>query len=189
MAGYVYLIGSPSFNWYKIGKSKTPDIRIKDIGVLLPFKVEIFAIWKADNHTLVESILHEKYAANRINGEWFLFTWQEVQKLIFEDSVEMTTQNWHYRIFPGDGTPVAAFTNILKDAAPEGKRVHLTYTKIGKEITKEALEKHDRKGTLNHDGLQKSITKKLSSKKPLSRYEETYYRTYMVNPPTSDPIH
>ena len=41
MAGYVYLIGTPIFGWYKIGKSKTPEVRIKDLGILLPFKLHI----------------------------------------------------------------------------------------------------------------------------------------------------
>jgi hypothetical protein len=27
MAGYVYLIGTPIFGWYKIGKSITPEVR------------------------------------------------------------------------------------------------------------------------------------------------------------------
>ena len=35
MAGYVYLIGNSIFGWYKIGKSISPEIRIKDLGILL----------------------------------------------------------------------------------------------------------------------------------------------------------
>jgi len=55
MAGYVYLIGTPIFGWYKIGKSITPEIRVKDLGILLPFKIKVMAIWKAENHHLMES--------------------------------------------------------------------------------------------------------------------------------------
>jgi len=36
MIGYVYLIGSPTFGWYKIGKSRKPEIRIENLGILLP---------------------------------------------------------------------------------------------------------------------------------------------------------
>lgn len=50
MSGYVYLIGSPIFGWYKIGKSITPEVRIKNLGILLPFKIDIICIWKAENH-------------------------------------------------------------------------------------------------------------------------------------------
>jgi hypothetical protein len=48
MAGYVYLIGNSIFNWYKIGKSVTPEVRIKDLGILLPFKIKVMSIWKAE---------------------------------------------------------------------------------------------------------------------------------------------
>ena len=70
--GYVYLIGTPIFGWYKIGKSRTPEVRVKDLGILLPFKVEIIGVWKAVNHHLMESTLHEMYKTNKINGEWFV---------------------------------------------------------------------------------------------------------------------
>ena len=77
MAGYVYLIGTTTFGWYKIGKSITPEIRIKDLGILLPFKITIIGVWKAVNHHLMEKTLHEIYASSRINGEWFEFTAKE----------------------------------------------------------------------------------------------------------------
>jgi len=72
MEGYVYFIGTPVFGWYKIGKSKTPEVRVKDLGILLPFKVHIIGVWKAKNHTLMESSLHEMYKDKRINGLNFL---------------------------------------------------------------------------------------------------------------------
>ena len=47
--GYVYLIGSSRFGWYKIGKSRSATIRVQTLGILLPFKVEVFAVWMTDN--------------------------------------------------------------------------------------------------------------------------------------------
>lgn len=81
MAGYVYLIGNPIFNWYKIGKSVSPEIRIKDLGILLPFKIKVIGVWSAKNHHLMESSLHEIYNKNRINGEWFEFTGDDIGKI------------------------------------------------------------------------------------------------------------
>ena len=75
--GYVYLIGTSVFGWYKIGKSITPEVRIKDLGILLPFKISVICVWKAENHHLLEKTLHELYAKNKINGEWFEFTIEE----------------------------------------------------------------------------------------------------------------
>jgi len=82
MAGYVYLIGTPIFGWYKIGKSISPEIRIKDLGILLPFKIKVLSVWKAENHHLMEKTLHEIYKDKRINGEWFEFTRPEIHGVI-----------------------------------------------------------------------------------------------------------
>lgn len=82
MAGYVYLIGTPIFGWYKIGKSVSPEIRIKDLGILLPFKIKVLSVWRAENHHLMEKSLHEIYTHKRINGEWFEFTRPEIHAVI-----------------------------------------------------------------------------------------------------------
>ena len=80
--GYVYLIGSKAFGWYKIGKSKTPEVRVSTLGVLLPFKVEVLGVWQATDHDRAERLLHETYAASRINGEWFEFSHKQVEALM-----------------------------------------------------------------------------------------------------------
>lgn len=80
--GYVYLIGSSEFGWYKIGQSRTVAIRIKTIGVLLPFKVEVFAIWKTDNPGRLEAAMHERHAPDHLNGEWFSFSWQDLSGIV-----------------------------------------------------------------------------------------------------------
>ncbi len=67
MAGHVYLIGSRTFNWYKIGKSGNAAIRVAELGILLPFRIEVIAVWKAQNHHELEKLLHEKHAAQRIS--------------------------------------------------------------------------------------------------------------------------
>lgn len=117
MAGYVYLIGTPVFGWYKIGKSKTPEVRVTNLGILLPFKVRVIAIWKAANHTKMEAALHEMYAANRINGEWFEFTAKEAYGVMNKIPAET-------RIYPVEGIEHALdkFSNVAED------------TKRGKEV-------------------------------------------------------
>ena len=93
MSGYVYLIGNSIFGWYKIGKSITPEIRIRDLGILLPFKIDIIGVWGAENHHKLEKALHEIYFDNKINGEWFEFTIPEAQKVFDSLPAEV-------RIFP-----------------------------------------------------------------------------------------
>jgi len=82
-SGYVYLIGSPVFGWYKIGKSISPEIRVTDIGVLLPFKIHVIGVWGAANHHQMEKALHEIHKDKRINGEWFEFEKKEVYEKVF----------------------------------------------------------------------------------------------------------
>jgi hypothetical protein len=80
--GFVYLIGNRKFGWYKIGKAKTPDIRIQHVGILLPFSIELIALWKVENPLGCERIMHSLYASYRINGEWFGFFPETLQNLI-----------------------------------------------------------------------------------------------------------
>jgi len=150
MAGYVYLIGTPTFRWYKIGKSRVPEIRIQDLGILLPFKIEIVGIWKAHDHTALESLLHERYAERRINGEWFHFYRAEVMG-IFASLPEEA------RIFPSGNSDsfFAKFSNIERDC-PEGKRLHLSTRRVRGNFTDEqraylrqkAIEEHKKKKAL-----------------------------------------
>lgn len=105
MAGYVYLIGSTAFGWYKIGKSITPEIRVQNLGILFPFKIEVIAVWRAENHSMMETSLHEMYASNRINGEWFQFTKTEIKKFIQAVPIESCVEQ----------KSLDKFSNIDKD--------------------------------------------------------------------------
>lgn len=113
ISGYVYLIGTPIFGWYKIGKSKTPEVRVKDLGILLPFKIKVIGVWKAENHHLLESSLHEIYSEFRINGEWFEFQKKEVYKIA--DSIPSCS-----RVYPADGNikhELDSFSNVFEDTS------------------------------------------------------------------------
>ncbi len=114
MAGYVYLIGSPTFKWYKIGKSTNAQIRVTTLGVLLPFRIEVIAVWKTNNPSGLEYSLHERCAESRINGEWFSFTDQEV-KAIVEDMLWAQTD-----VLP-------TFSNMERDIGPLGQFIKVKF--------------------------------------------------------------
>lgn len=111
MSGYVYLIGSSKFRWYKIGKSKTPDVRVKDIGILLPFKIQVFGVWKAENHSLMESAMHEIYAPHRINGEWFAFSDKKIREI--RDSIPGEACVFWYK--RDTNSKLSKFSNVDQD--------------------------------------------------------------------------
>jgi len=68
--GYVYLIQSPT-NAYKIGRTINPADRIHTFSVKLPFEVEYLAVIPTDDMHQLETNLHARFADQRIDGEWF----------------------------------------------------------------------------------------------------------------------
>lgn len=69
VSGYVYILKAGDY--YKIGRSKTPDERIKTLQIQLPFPVSIVGIIPCTDEILAEKMLHRRYADKRVNGEWF----------------------------------------------------------------------------------------------------------------------
>jgi hypothetical protein len=123
--GYVYLIGSTRFGWYKIGKSVRPDIRLSEIGVLLPFRIDLFAMWGTQNHSLLEGAFHREYAVHHIHGEWFCFDRKTFTRLVLE-----YPPYWGDRIFPVGGMDAkaiagsAATDRVKKFSTPSGSPDH-----------------------------------------------------------------
>lgn len=80
--GYVYVLGSKQFGWYKIGRSKSATIRVYDIGVLSPFKVELVALWMVSDPVTAELEMHRICEERRINGDWFSYYPDELYDLL-----------------------------------------------------------------------------------------------------------
>jgi hypothetical protein len=69
---YVYLIQDTSVTGYfKIGKTNNPSRRMYDFGVLLPMQVKVIHVIPCQNMSRLEAELHRQYRDQRINGEWF----------------------------------------------------------------------------------------------------------------------
>lgn len=134
-SGYVYLIGTPVFGWYKIGKSKTPEVRVKDLGILLPFKVHVIGVWQAHDRHLLETTLHELYAAHRINGEWFEFTKPELYKVF--DSLPKVAL-----VYPLENSkhPLDRFSNIDEDTKNSKRVIGVRVQKLRGDFTPEERE-------------------------------------------------
>ncbi len=134
-SGYVYLIGSSVFGWYKIGKSITPEIRIKDLGILLPFKIEVIGVWGAKDHHKMEKALHEMYKEQQINGEWFEFTKEKIQEVF--SSIPPDT-----RIFPLENSELSfrKFSNVEEDTKKSRKVIGVRVQKLRGNFTAEERE-------------------------------------------------
>lgn len=88
---FVYVIGHPEIG-YKIGVSKTPQNRLKQIdrAAQFPYPVEIAHLIPVhvDSAFTLEARLHQKYGECRMRGEWFKLT---EPQLIEIKSLEVNT--------------------------------------------------------------------------------------------------
>lgn len=78
--GYVYLVRSVS-GYYKIGRTKNPNSRVRTFGVELPFEIELEHVIPCADYIAAEKQLHQRYADKRLNGEWFALTDGEVVEI------------------------------------------------------------------------------------------------------------
>jgi len=134
--GFVYLIGSEKFGWYKMGKAKSHDVRIDQLGILLPFKVEVFAIWESLDHSNLERQAHRIHDKNRINGEWFSFSLKERSDVIRRLSSWDSTL-----IFPTDGSsskPIRS-SNVEKDSIQPSVKKQMKQAYVDKFLKERGL--------------------------------------------------
>lgn len=68
--GQVYLLKSETEH-YKIGRSSTPEKRLKIFSVEMPIDVQLVHSFKADCMITAEETLHKGFEHNRFRGEWF----------------------------------------------------------------------------------------------------------------------
>jgi len=76
--GVVYLLrAGPHF---KIGKSINFEKRLTSIKLQLPERAEVVHVIRTSNPSQTESFWHRRFAAKRLNGEWFALTETEVDE-------------------------------------------------------------------------------------------------------------
>ena len=67
----IYLIKSLNEGIYKIGVSKYPNKRLKQIQTGNPAPVEILYLYETENAYKIEKALHNRYSHFNTHGEWF----------------------------------------------------------------------------------------------------------------------
>jgi Meiotically up-regulated gene 113 len=78
--GHVYLVQADRY--FKIGRSKQPNVRFKQIGLQLPFPFEVLHVIPVNDMHIAEKQLHAKYAHQHLNGEWFDLSQDEVAEIM-----------------------------------------------------------------------------------------------------------
>lgn len=81
----VYLLKAGPY--YKVGKARNLDQRIKQIKLQLPYPVETLHSIETDDSTGIESYWHKRFACKRANGEWFLLTDDDVAAFMSRETM------------------------------------------------------------------------------------------------------
>lgn len=80
---HVYLIHAKQTNRYKIGiTARSIEYRLKELnGEQSAYPLELITHIRHTNYKNVERHLHERYTANRVHGEWFLFSAEQLAEV------------------------------------------------------------------------------------------------------------
>lgn len=68
---YIYLIQSLENSYYKIGVSKHPNKRIKQLNTGNPSKTKLIHTYQSDLAYQIEKSIQRKYSHAKKEGEWF----------------------------------------------------------------------------------------------------------------------
>lgn len=80
---YVYIIGEENNPPYKVGISKNPKLRLKNLQTGHPRPLKIHSVKETDGFKakLLETIIHKNINQYKTNGEWFDV---DLKKLLLE---------------------------------------------------------------------------------------------------------
>ncbi len=81
--GYVYILHLTE-NIFKIGRTVNMKGRIKEIGILLPVEPTLVHWSEHDDYVWVERFFHEKFATQRMRGEWFRLSPADLKWIIWQ---------------------------------------------------------------------------------------------------------
>lgn len=69
--GYIYIIDIKGFNYYKVGISQQPKVRIIDLRTLVPFEMSLVREIYVENYKQIEKDIHTELSEYHVKGEWF----------------------------------------------------------------------------------------------------------------------
>ena len=83
---FLYLIRNTDNDTYKIGVSKNPSLRIKQLQTGNASKLELIHTFESKFSYKIESSLHRKYSLQNIYNEWFNITSIDTEDFLTECS-------------------------------------------------------------------------------------------------------
>lgn len=146
--GTIYVLES-SLGHYKIGCSSKLAHRITMFGVKLPFTVSLLVAIEVDDMYHYEAWLHNIFAKNRVNGEWFILDYISLKLIVeylktqqsLDEFIDWFQKNQsQITVLENEGITPAASYYYEKETVflPDGSTEHITTRQI--EIDKAANE-------------------------------------------------
>lgn len=83
----VYILGCNGF--FKIGVTNKLDTRVKTLQTGNPFRIIKIGFLTSKSNYSIEKKIHNEYASNRKEGEWFIFSKEELLKIIEKYKFEL----------------------------------------------------------------------------------------------------
>lgn len=71
--GYVYLVWAEGTDRYKIGSAGYPAKRLRELQTGSPIQLQLIAEKESSDYERQEKLQHQRWAKQRIQGEWFRF--------------------------------------------------------------------------------------------------------------------
>jgi len=78
----VYLLKEDESNYYKIGISKSPHQRIKQLQTGSAGHITLYDEYVSEYASKIEKAFHRKYSIYNVNGEWFNLTIEHTKTFI-----------------------------------------------------------------------------------------------------------
>jgi len=79
--GCIYLVKEKNDGHIKIGRTVDIKSRLRTFSVKLPFKVDLIHSFKSSDYISAEKLLHRHFQSKRVDGEWFLLTELDIEKI------------------------------------------------------------------------------------------------------------
>ena len=84
MIKFVYLIFSEESGIYKVGVSKNPEKRLKQLQTGNGEKLVLKNKYESEHYNQIEKYFHSMYSPEKKVGEWFKFTLEHEMRFITE---------------------------------------------------------------------------------------------------------
>lgn len=120
---YIYLIGNQD-GLVKIGRSKDPIKRVRELSTGSGVELLCVAYWKVDADSLsIEKEMHEYFSEYRVKGEWFSFKDKTIEDI--EVSISCKFERVYYNKFIQNLTEKSKYSNSFITIENETQKAYL----------------------------------------------------------------